>query len=276
VFNRIKKFVESIVWSRRAYRFQMREWTRLHDLDGAAQLLNTVRFSRSLVPVQMPAPAGKRITVIAPHPDDEVIGPGGTLLLASENGAEVTVIFVTNGNAEEAAVRKQESLDICRANNWIAVHLDGVAGSLDADRDMPKRLTAAIAASQPDIVMVPYVLDDHDDHRRVNEFWLNGDRTAASKAEVWAYQVYSVVLPNIVVDISAARERKAALIARYASQMRRRDWANFALGRDAWSSRWLEGRKLAAWAEPFYAVPASDYLDHVAVYFQNNQRSYYR
>lgn len=268
--------IEKIVWSRRAYRFHIREWTRLNDLDGAAQLLNTVRFSRTLVPVEMTAPAGRRITVIAPHPDDEAIGPGGTLLMASERGCSITVIFVTNGSTAETEVRLEESTAVCRANRWTAVHLGGIADALDTDAEMENRLATAIAESRPDIVMLPYVLDDNDDHRRTNELWLSGDRTAGANAEVWAYQVYSVVLPNVVVDITEVRDRKAALICNYASQMRRRDWVNFALGRDAWSSRWLGGRKSAAWAEPFHVVPATDYLDHVAIYFQNNKRSYYR
>lgn len=276
MLRRLKRLIENFVWSRKAYRFQLREWTRLTDLDGAAQLLNTVRFSRAIVPVELQAPAGKRITVIAPHPDDEVIGPGGTLLLAQERGCAITVVFVTDGSAAEAVTRRKESADICRSSNWSAIHLGGVAGALDADKEMPMRLTRAIADSRPDIVMLPYVLDDHDDHRRVNDLWLSGDRTAAANAEVWAYQVYSVVLPNVAIDITAAHERKADLIRRYESQMQRRDWANFALGRDAWSSRWLEGRKTAAWAEPFFVVPASDYLDHAEIYFRSNKASYYR
>ena len=35
---RIIKRIEGFIWSRKAYRFQMREWTRLNDLDGAAEI----------------------------------------------------------------------------------------------------------------------------------------------------------------------------------------------------------------------------------------------
>ena len=48
---------------------------------------------------------------------------------------------------------------------------------------------------------------------------------------------------------------------------------NFALGRDAWSSRWLSGRTAAAWAEGFFVLPAKDYLDHAQIYFEANRNS---
>ena len=274
--KRLFKALENLAWSRRAYRFHMREWTRLTDLDGAAQLLNTVRFSRTLVPVEMEAPSNRRITVIAPHPDDEAIGPGGTLLMATARGCTITVIYVTDGTAAEHDIRIQESAAVCKALGWRVVRLGGVAGMLDINADMAKKFTAVLAETQPDIVMLPFVLDDNDDHRRTNELWLTGGRNSAVTAEVWAYQVYSVVLPNVVVDITEVQDGKAALIRDYKSQMRRRDWANFALGRDAWTSRWLPGRNAAAWAEAFHVVPAADYLDYAAIYFQNNRQNYYR
>jgi LmbE family N-acetylglucosaminyl deacetylase len=221
------------------------------------------------------APSGRRITVLAPHPDDEAIGPGGTLLMASDQGCKITIIFVTNGGEDDDDIRVRESKDICRNQGWNAVHLNFSAGSFDGSGDLPSRLCEAISASEPDIVMLPYVLDDHDDHRRVNQLWLAGSGDAA-KIEVWAYQVYSVVLPNVVVDITSVQQRKIDLIRGYSCQMLRRDWSNFALGRDAWSSRWLVGRKAAAWAEPFHVVPMKDYLDHVAIYFNGNRNSYYR
>jgi N-acetylglucosamine malate deacetylase 1 len=279
MFSRLKHWferTEKIIWSRKAYRFHLREWQRLTDLDGAAQLLNSVRFSRVLIPLEMTAPSDRRITVIAPHPDDEAIGPGGTLLLASDQGCMITIIFVTEGGEHDDDVRRRESDEMCKAQGWKAVRLNSSIEALGVDRDLPARLSSEIAKSKPDIVMLPYVLDDHDDHRRVNQLLLAGWGKDIAGTEVWAYQVYSVVLPNVVIDITRARERKIELIRTYSCQMLRRDWSNFALGRDAWSSRWLSGRKTAAWAEAFHVVPMKDYLAHVTVYFSGNENPYYR
>lgn len=42
--------------------------------------------------------AGERVLVLAPHPDDEVIGTGGLIQLALANGADVRVVFLTMGD----------------------------------------------------------------------------------------------------------------------------------------------------------------------------------
>src|SRR4249920_3854166 len=56
-------------------------------------LLKTVKYNSALVW----EPEGSRILVLAPHMDDEVIGCGGTLVRHIRNGAEVTIVFMTNG-----------------------------------------------------------------------------------------------------------------------------------------------------------------------------------
>ena len=54
-----------------------------------------------LAPVSLAqlAPGGSRVVVVAPHPDDEVLGCGGTLALLARAGHEVVVISVTDGEA---------------------------------------------------------------------------------------------------------------------------------------------------------------------------------
>ncbi len=49
---------------------------------------------------------GDRILVIAPHPDDEVIGPGGLIALARENGVQVRVVLVTVGDGYRRAAAR--------------------------------------------------------------------------------------------------------------------------------------------------------------------------
>jgi len=56
--------------------------------------------------VDAPAPGegdGERVLVIAPHPDDDVLGVGGSIAEFTRQGHEVCVVFVTNGDANEAA-----------------------------------------------------------------------------------------------------------------------------------------------------------------------------
>jgi len=46
-----------------------------------------------------------RIMVVAPHPDDGILGAGGTMAAAAAEGASVLVVYLTNGDANRAARR---------------------------------------------------------------------------------------------------------------------------------------------------------------------------
>ncbi len=49
-----------------------------------------------LIPFHSIDPTGRRVLVLAPHPDDETIGCGGSLVLHAAAGDPVRVIFLTN------------------------------------------------------------------------------------------------------------------------------------------------------------------------------------
>lgn len=69
----------------------------------------TARASPSPISALLPQPrAGERLLVIAPHPDDELLGCGGLIQRALKNGAEVTVAVITNGEAFEPSVALEE------------------------------------------------------------------------------------------------------------------------------------------------------------------------
>ena len=52
-----------------------------------------------------PITAADRIVVVAPHPDDEVLGAGGLIQQACAVGAEVHVIYLTSGDHNQIAFK---------------------------------------------------------------------------------------------------------------------------------------------------------------------------
>ena len=50
---------------------------------------------------------GLRVIVFVPHPDDESLAAGGLMQRVVNNGGEVRVVFVTNGDGYPEAVRRQ-------------------------------------------------------------------------------------------------------------------------------------------------------------------------
>lgn len=262
--NVLKNFInriEKILWSKQAYKFVIKSWTQETNVKKAAQLLNTARFSEQIKPLVMGRPEGKKIAVIAPHPDDEMIGPGGTLIKAAQKGAAIHVIYITSGDDGEAKEREAESQNVCDKLGWHATFFRQAMDISTWDKGiLQKTLTALV----PDIVMIPFLLDDHDHHREVNRLLLG---VADLTAEIWAYQVYSAVLPNVVIDITDVAEKKAEYIHCYKSQMVSRDWAHFALGLNAWTSRFLSTHGQARCAEGFSVMPFADYQDLIKTYY---------
>ena len=255
---------------RKAYKWVVRDWVRLTDLEAGAAMLGSMRFTRNLEPQVLDGPAGDRILVIAPHPDDEVIGPGGTLIRAARRGARVRVLYLTSGEADETAERETEARAVCDSLGFEYEFLGHAVLGIPLE-ETAKQLAETAASFQPNAQFLPFALDDHDDHRRASEVVLSAHRQSRLEGSIatWAYQVYGTVLPNVIVDITDLADEKAAAIRLYESQMRRRDWAHVALGANALSSRLLPGHSKASFAEPYFVLPLSEYARHCAVYFDH-------
>jgi LmbE family N-acetylglucosaminyl deacetylase len=80
---------------------------------AVASWLPAVRAASPGSPESVPAPLPPfgqrdRVLVIAPHPDDEVVGCGGAIQVALKAKAKVRVLVITNGDAFTSAVRAAE------------------------------------------------------------------------------------------------------------------------------------------------------------------------
>jgi LmbE family N-acetylglucosaminyl deacetylase len=149
--------------------------------------------------------------VIAPHPDDETIGCGGTLALLANAGSEVRVVVATDGEASlEGACGAREVGRRRRLREIAACERLGVGpptflGLPDAGLERCSSLLFDLLAQQlegfePDIIFAPWMLDGHPDHRAVAS---SVARLALpSWSVIWTYEVWASLPPNRLVDIS--------------------------------------------------------------------------
>ncbi|PJI41888.1 PIG-L family deacetylase [Ferrovibrio sp.] len=262
--------------TRQAYKFFIKDWTGLDDLHAAAPLLGTMRFSRNLQPVIMDHPQAKRIAVLAPHPDDEVLGAGGTLVKSIAARIPVSTIYVTTG--KPADQMESEARQVAERIGFDTDFLKFELNRIALDRPSLETCAAALKRIGPDCIFLPFLLDDHDDHRRVSELllrmWQEG-LFDPEGVEIWGYQVYTTLPPNVVIDITETIKHKASAMRCYTSQMQRRDWAHYILGLNAFMSRFLPGSKSPCYAEAFFVVPAKSYLELCEIYFRNPGKTYY-
>lgn len=183
----------------------------------------------------------QRALVIAPHPDDEILGVGGTTARLAAMGRDVQVAIVTTGVPPRFAAN-----DVARvAAETVAAHLQvGIshtqqlglpAAALDTvpHADLNQAIGAVVASVQPDTLFVPFLGDVHLDHQLVFNSAMVTARPCAGAypARVLAYETLSetnwyapgltpIFAPNVYVDIAAHLETKLAAFASFASQVR--------------------------------------------------------
>lgn len=271
--------LKQYLFTKKSYRFLIRDWLALPDLQSAVDLINSLCFRRGLRPVELERPPGKKILVIAPHIDDESIGPGGSLLKALDAGSLVQVLFVTSGcTPSEREIRESEARAVAEKAGFSYQFLGWSPDAIPADAAAVDLFCLAIRHYQPDLLMITFILDDHDDHRRVNELLYKGFDAGQLEAnlDVWAYQIYTAVLTNVIIDMTSVHERKKALIDTYLSQRKQMDFAHFALGLNSWNSRFLKNRALTAFGECFFTVPLHEYAKVCKTYLHGREKTAYR
>lgn len=183
----------------------------------------------------------RRIAVVAPHADDEILGCGGTMARAAALGAEVHVIVVTRGQPplfDEDLVR-QIRAETLAAHERIGVtdtrFLDFPAAGLDQVKrsELNHALSSALSRIEPDLLFIPFVGDIHMDHQIVFNAALVHARPRSSSipACVLAYETLSetnwlapgitpAFIPNIFVDISATIEAKIEAFQTFRTQVK--------------------------------------------------------
>ena len=264
--------------SHAAYKFVMKDWAPLFDLEASAEVLETKRFSQNLKPVELQGPSQRKIMVIAPHPDDEVFGAGGTLLKALARGAEVHIVYVTDGeNDERREAIRDDAVSSCKALGVSYTFLGCETLNIPlSDGEVNQKLSWLLHEIRPEAMFIPFLLDDHDDHRRASELFMTVARESdLGRMEIWAYQVYSTVLPNVVVNITEQADRKRELIGLWRHVSGNRDWAHYVMGTNAANCRYISSKE-PLYAETFFVVPVEDYLELCGRYFSRGPaRVYY-
>jgi LmbE family N-acetylglucosaminyl deacetylase len=165
------------------------------------------------------------VLVLSPHPDDEAIGMGGTLLRHLDRGADVTVLYLTDGGGLEEprdrmrAVRRAESDAVGRATGARQVFWDVEDTRLTNDESTVARMVALLKELRPDHVYAPSIFDHHYDHFATNQILVDAlARLPGFEGSVAGYEVWDdVPFPNWIVDVSGVVDRKDELLAHYAT-----------------------------------------------------------
>lgn len=263
------------------YRFVVRKWAGLSDLDLAADILGTEFFRAQLEPVELPVKEIKSILVLAPHQDDETIGAGGTLLMAAALGTRIDVVYVTDGASghrgnDWTRMRDEEAEKVCERIG-ARVHRLGISNVTPRpDESHLDELSGLIDRLKPQVLMVPWLLDSPPKHRLANHLlWLAYQRRPWGDCEVWGYQVHNALVPNGYVDITGVIDRKRELLECFKTQ--NENWTcytHLALGMAAWNMHYIRSTR-PRFLEVFTALPMGEMFKLVEqFYFKDLARTY--
>lgn len=182
-----------------------------------------------------------RVMVFAPHPDDEVLGCGGSLIHHVLVGDQLTVVYMTSGDAgsqhipkeQLASIREKEARSSCSLLGITdLVFLRNPDGYLEYGQSSLVTLINLIRDRKPELIYLPHQHDAHKDHRATHELVLEARVRAAGpwfqecQGRPWqvamalAYEVWTPLQQYTrVVDITSYMNMKLAALNLHQSQL---------------------------------------------------------
>jgi LmbE family N-acetylglucosaminyl deacetylase/glycosyltransferase involved in cell wall biosynthesis len=218
-----------------------------------------VLIEAEAIPYEPALLRGERLLVLAPHPDDEVIGCGGLVAQHLRERRAVRVLVATDGaQAGPAATREQESRRaLALLGGGAEIEFLG-HGDRALDEGAAPRLREELLSFRPDLVLVPSPIEIHPDHLALSRVFcelVQRDETLFAELAVTRIAFYEVgqpLRPNAIVDISDVAETKYAAIAEHATQLAQRNYVEYARGLNAYRAMTLP--PATTFAEAYFVV----------------------
>jgi len=187
----------------------------------------------------------QKLLIVAAHPDDEILGCGGSLARLAKEGCEVYTLILGEGitSRDEKRERKKKEKDInelknqtCKANKIIGVKdifiYDFPDNRFDtmAILDIVKLIEKIKNKIKPDVIYTHYKGDLNIDHRITYNAVLTACRPTKKETvkEIYSFETPSstewrfpnTFWPNVFIDITGFMDVKIKALKKYKSEMR--------------------------------------------------------
>jgi LmbE family N-acetylglucosaminyl deacetylase len=186
---------------------------------------------------------GESLLIVAAHPDDEVLGCGGTIARYTDQGSTVNLVFLADGvtarDRADSAERQRRQAAAHQAANCLGIHSvqfhDFPDNRLDTVEliKIVQTIEQAIAQHQPDTVLTHHAGDVNIDHQRVHQAVVTACRPQPGHCvkTLLFFEVPSstewqppgsapAFLPNWFVDISDTLPLKIEAFSAYEEELR--------------------------------------------------------
>ena len=172
-----------------------------------------------------------KVVCVGGHPDDPESGCGGTLAKMANAGWDVTIIYLTSGEAgiagkshdEAAAIRTKEAI----AGSKILGAKPVFAGQIDGDsivnNEWVNKIKGLIEKENPSIVFTHWPIDSHKDHQAASFLTIQSWMRSGRQFELYFFEACTgsqtmSFKPTDYVDITDTQEQKRKAVYVHVSQ----------------------------------------------------------
>ncbi len=182
------------------------------------------------------------ILIIAPHPDDDILGCGGSIAKHVHAGNSVSIVYVTSGESGDASVPKEDLQKLREDEARVGAGVLGVTdieflhmrdGFVEYSLENITKIGQLFRIKKPDVLYVPHTQDGHVDHRATHALVITAlHRSSAHafqeiKGESWnigtvlGYEVWTPLSDvTYVEDVSAHMALKLQAMQKHVSQLK--------------------------------------------------------
>jgi len=186
----------------------------------------------------------ERILVVAAHPDDEVLGCGGTVAKMVAEGGEAYCLFLGEGatsregsSKKEVQALREEAKKAAKVLGFKEVFFssfpDNRFDSVDL-LDIVKEVEKFIGKTKPDIIFTNWENDLNIDHLLTFKAVETACRPCSNNCprRIYSFEVLSstewksnaAFVPNVFVDVSGTMGKKKKAMQEYASELK--EWSH--------------------------------------------------
>lgn len=201
---------------------------------------------------------------VAPHPDDEALGAGATLLGLREAGHRVLNLACSLGRPEDRERRAAEAEEACRRAGFeLVVHDPPLLLSEDpgAEEALAATVQRLLEESGAALVVSPGPHDGHPAHEAVGRAVLRALAARAHPPRWWTWGLWAdLPLPTLLVPFGEERLSAAlAVLAAHAGEVRRADYPRLLRARAA-ANAVLGAERVSGFGGPGLEAPYAELL----------------
>jgi LmbE family N-acetylglucosaminyl deacetylase len=173
----------------------------------------------------------KKIVCLGGHPDDPESGCGGTLAKLRKAGHDVTIIYLTTGEAgipgtshdAAASIRKKEAIQACDILDTKYIFAGQIDGASIMDNVWLEKIKTIIANESPDVLFTHWPLDVHKDHQIASLLGIQTWVRLGKKFHLYFFEVCTgeqtfIFHPTDYVDITETQQQKRDAVYCHVSQ----------------------------------------------------------